>query len=167
VAGVRGRRSAASTAMITDQAALTDIQASWTSLRQNQAKVETSVAAAMGFGGMGVMFVVDYLHNLMLIYALGVLADALQQLRSEGLFQARASKLGSLMQESRPHLPWRDFPLVNEGRQKRDDIAHKMAVVSGSDRSRYIDAVEAELIAWRILKRRVTATFVIDQKTNE
>ena len=153
MAGVRGRRSAASTAMITDQAALTDIQASWTSLRQNQAKVETSVAAAMGFGGMGVMFVVDYLHNLMLIYALGVLADALQQLRSEGLFQA--------------HLPWRDFPLVNEGRQKRDDIAHKMAVVSGSDRSRYIDAVEAELIAWRILKRRVTATFVIDQKPNE
>ncbi len=55
------------------------------------------------------------------------------------------------MNTSRKVLPWQDYKSVDEGRNKRNDLAHEAQLVSKADCQRFIDAIEAELMAWGIV----------------
>jgi hypothetical protein len=96
----------------------------------------------------------DFANSLALVYAYAVLGNALETLRDKGWFRCNTWMLGPLMKEShsaKSKLAWRDFGLVWEGKDKRDDVAHKADLPSREVCWKYIDAVKAELVAWGFL----------------
>jgi hypothetical protein len=81
-----------------------------------------------------------------------VLNNILEALRDEGHFSYQGRELGGLVRASQKALPWRNYPLIkNEVVQRRNDLAHRAAIVPCDDCGRYIDAIEAELIVWGIV----------------
>lgn len=93
----------------------------------------------------------DWDSNLTLIFAYAVLADVLGQLRDEGEFSCPRSELGKLMEASQKVLRWVNFALVDEGRERRNDVAHRRMDFPREECRRYIKAIQQELIAWKIL----------------
>jgi len=55
------------------------------------------------------------------------------------------------MKKSRSVLSWVDYDMVDEGREKRNNLAHKVSLVSKSDCLKYMSLVELELLSWGIL----------------
>jgi hypothetical protein len=47
-----------------------------------------------------------------------------------------------------PPLSWLDLPLIKEAVSRRNDLAHRAAIVPRDDCWRYIAAIEAELVQW-------------------
>ena len=90
-----------------------------------------------------------------------MLGEALIQLRHKGAFESKNVNLEALMRGSRSTLSWVNYPLVDEGRQRRNDVAHRQSVLPESDCYRFIDAVEAELLSWRIIPHRVRGSYTI------
>jgi hypothetical protein len=95
--------------------------------------------------------VFDACHDLTLVFAYSVLQDTLEQLEYEGHFKSKTPGLRGRMHASRPVLPWQDFTLVDEGRERRNAFAHDRTVVPVEECVRYVDAIEQELRAWGIV----------------
>jgi hypothetical protein len=143
--------SVGSAEVIKDADARRDLVASWKAVRAAQGRVEMNVRyASAGGGGLSRSFL-DSCHNLILIYAFAVFSDVLSQLRDEGAFKCKAWMLQKLMSASREGLPWKNFALVDEGRQRRNDAAHDFKVIPRRDCAKFIDAIEQELVAWGLL----------------
>lgn len=139
--------------MITDPVVLADLQAAWATVRSSQDRVARNLAA--GSGGIGSIGVSHEFRNLAyalcLLFAFSVLEQVLLALRDQGTFGSQRSQLGSLMAASRAVLPWHDYPLVDQGRDSRNQIAHQRALIERAETWRFIDAIEAELRAWQIV----------------
>ncbi len=90
-------------------------------------------------------------YNVPLLLAYGALDQVLGQLIAEGRFISKARMLGARMEASRDVLPWRDYSLVDEGKNRRNDLAHKGKLLSEADCLRYIKAIGAELKAWGVV----------------
>ena len=84
--------------------------------------------------------------NLPFVLAYAALDDALVALDTKGLWAI--GMLGKKMKASKLHLPWVNYKLVNEGREKRNDLAHGSKLLSRADCLRYIEAVGVELKAF-------------------
>jgi hypothetical protein len=95
--------------------------------------------------------VADAAHNLPFLHAYAVLKDTLQQLASEGKFICKSIFLGKLLQESEQVLPWNDCALNGSGPGRRNDLAHRGAVLPRDDCWKDIDAIKTELPLWGIL----------------
>jgi hypothetical protein len=109
-------------------------------------------ASHIGIGGVGTSHNFKNLtYCLWLLFAFTVLERVLLQLRREGAFTSKSSQLGHLMEGSRKALPWSDFDLVDEARDRRNDVAHRLTVLERADTWRYVDAIETELRAWAVL----------------
>jgi hypothetical protein len=52
---------------------------------------------------------------------------------------------------SQDALKWVNYPLIKEIVNHRNDLAHRAVFVPRGDCWRYIDAIEAELVAWGIV----------------
>lgn len=92
--------------------------------------------------------------NLPLVLAFAVLDQVLDELIDQGTIprpSGRRPLLGAKMTESRSHLPWRDYQIVDEGREARNGIAHRGELVNRTDSLKFVDAIENELHAWSIL----------------
>lgn len=90
--------------------------------------------------------------NLPLILAYSVLDGVLNNLRDQGVYKCKSWKLGDKMEASyRQHLPWQNYKLVSEGREERNRLAHEAMIVPKHKCFIYIDAIEKELTAWKIL----------------
>jgi hypothetical protein len=148
--------------MIKDPDALEETQQAWKTVRVAQAMVKTNLNAGMfglvpqthGFRNLS--------HGLVLLFAYAVLEDTLSQLAGEGVFMSKGWQLKSLMKESKKAIAWIDFDLVDQGRDCRNDLAHRQKIPERADSWRYVDAVEAELIGWEVLPGPVKAEFTID-----
>jgi hypothetical protein len=57
-------------------------------------------------------------------------------------------RLGKKMEASKPFLKWTDYNIVDEGRNKRNDLAHGSKLLSRKDCLRYIEAIGVELKVW-------------------
>ena len=148
--------------MINDTTTLESLMQEWEGVKKNQQKVGTAIRAAGARGTMEAVAVLaqrggvrDICYSLVLVLAYGVLQDTLYALRDEGHFQAgkpgTLAPLGALMKSSQGNIPWVDFATVDEGRDKRNDVAHNAQVLPHNECEKYIDAIEQELRGWNIL----------------
>ena len=110
----------------------------------------------MVFGTGATHAIRDISHNLVLLFAFSVFEDVLKQLKSKKYFTSDNNNLGNLMHKSRNHLPWQDYILVDEAREKRNEIAHDQAIFPRDDCWKYIDAIENELVQWGVIKCQAT-----------
>ena len=56
------------------------------------------------------------------------------------------------MSSSQSALPWQNYALVDEARNRRNDIAHRREIFERGDCWKYVDAIEVELRKWRIVQ---------------
>ena len=93
-------------------------------------------------------------YNLPFVLAYAVLDEVLDALLRQGVFSCskRRPTLKDLMDAARPHLPWRDFALVDTGKGARNKLAHKAVLLSKTECLRFVDAIERELVAWGIVR---------------
>ena len=137
--------------MISDPIALQELKKSWNGVRELRSKVQRGVLGSFAQGASAIILIADIAHNLPFIHACSVLNEALLQLRDEKHFTCKHFFLGALMDASKAQLPWADFKLVKEGVDRRNDIAHRGDIISRSECWKYIDAIERELVKWKIV----------------
>lgn len=138
--------------MIKDQTALQNLANAWRDVRSRQDFMKRHLLGSMGgIGSLPSIFLADPVYNLVLLYAFAVLDEVLRQLRDEGNFSSKTTKLGDLMHSSKTILPWLDFNLVDMGRERRNEIAHHSATIPRGECWQYIDAIETELKSWQIV----------------
>jgi hypothetical protein len=101
-------------------------------------------------GGMALTTVPLHHNNLALVLAYEALEDALQCLRNGGVFACASWKLGILMQQSQSKLQWLDYVTVDEGRDKRNKLAHEGQLLDDAECRRFVSAVGAQLRAWGV-----------------
>ena len=67
------------------------------------------------------------------------------------MFASKDDKLKEMMKKSRHILPWQDYATVDEGREKRNGVAHRREILERASCWKYLDAIEAELVSWGIV----------------
>jgi hypothetical protein len=102
-------------------------------------------------GGTSATLAANAAHNLPFVHACAVLNDVLEQLSDEGHFQCKTFRLGALLDKSENRLPWQDFQTIKNAVSRRNDIAHHGDVIPRAECWRFIDAIRAELVSWKIL----------------
>jgi hypothetical protein len=122
---------------------------------------QNSINVTMGFyekraDGAYFDHFLNLIHGFVLTFAFSVLQNTLEQLRDEGVFNCGGNILGNLMNASngkKSKMKWLNFPLVDEGRDKRNKLVHCQKFLKRTDTWKYIDAIEKELIGWKVLDR--------------
>jgi hypothetical protein len=141
--------------MIKNQEKLLAYQKDWNGVRGLQNRIQALLNAPLtGIGGFVPHGLRDISHNIVLLFGFSVLEDVLKQLRDEDQFNEKSNMVGKLMFASRDFISWSDFELINEAREKRNDIAHDQKIIYRDDCWKYIDAIETELVSWGIIKRQ-------------
>jgi hypothetical protein len=142
--------------MIKDQNVRAEIKQEWKTVR---ALTGWSSGGAVS-GGCGGVFIVEtppeQFYNLPLVLAYSVLDDVLGQMIFEHIFNCTTKnmnchKLGDKMQSSNGKIMWKDYATVNDGRNRRNDVAHNGVLHSEQICRKYINAVEDELKNWGLL----------------
>lgn len=141
--------------MITDKTALAAIQNSWKGVELLRQKLQIGFFASASQGAVS-FSVVDAAHNLPFVHACAVLNDALEQLRDEQCFNCGGKHLGALLDASNGKLPWRNFQIIKEAVQKRNDIAHRAEILPRAECWRYMDAIKDELRSLNIIQPTAT-----------
>jgi len=110
----------------------------------------------------------NFAHSLVLLFAYSVLENVLEQLREEGMFASRSANIGPMMKASKDALPWCDYTLVDtlvdQGRERRNRIAHHREFLERAEVWRYIDGIERELIGWRVLDGPVRGDYSVTMR---
>jgi len=138
--------------VISEPEPLAEIRASWNGVRVLRQRLQSALLGSFALGGWSAIFAADAAHNLPLVHAFSALNDVLLQLEREGRFSCRSHFLGSLLDASKPSLPWLDFDLVRQGASRRNDVAHRGEVLPRGECWRYVDAIEAEFLAWGVIE---------------
>jgi len=66
------------------------------------------------------------------------------------------------MWSSKNALPWVDIEKVDEGRERRNDVAHERKFLPRRECQKYIDAIEDELVPWKVLPKKLQRRFTIE-----
>ncbi len=93
----------------------------------------------------------DETYNLPFVLAFAVLDDFFSELREQGDLKCKSWMLGPKMKAAKNILTWKNYDLVLEGKEARDNLAHKGICACKNDCLMYIDAIENELKGWSIL----------------
>jgi len=137
--------------MIADVAELRKVRLEWRFVLESRDRVARNLASGAS-SGIGVSHEFrDFSYCLCLLFACSVLEHVLLQLRDEGVFKSKSTMLGPMMAESKGILPWHDYGAVDRARECRNSIAHERKIPERKETWRYIDAVETQLNAWKIL----------------
>ena len=137
--------------MINDKKTRDAILENWAGVRKLRAH-ESFCPLIPGSGIINAgSFMPDTFWNLPFLLAYSVLDEVLTVLRDQGEFQCKSWMLGAKIAASQAHLPWQDYDLVDEGRDARNGLAHQAVIVPKKKCFAYIDAIEAELLAWAVL----------------
>jgi hypothetical protein len=137
--------------MIADLIVLQEVRDAWEFVRDSRNIVVGNCnrgAWVIGFNQKGMR---DICFNLLLASAYSVLEDTLRQLRDEGKFASKDSRLGPLIGKSHPALAWLDVALVDAGRVDRNQSIHARTFLPHAKCRDYIAAIEQELVAWGVL----------------
>lgn len=139
--------------MITDVAALNEIRQSWAGVEALKNRAQLALLGSFAQGATSMIFITDSAHNLPFVQAFAVLNDVLVQLRDEKKFQCKSIFLGSLLAKSQHKLPWKEFALIKEGVERRNDVTHRGNVLPRADCWRYIEGIKSQLVDWGILDK--------------
>jgi hypothetical protein len=138
--------------MIADAAMLQEVQDGWEFVRESRNIIVGNCnVAAIGALSFNQAAMRNIGFNLLIASGFSVLEQALRQLRDEGSFSGKDNRLGLLMANSRTGLPWVDFPLVDAGRNDRNQSIHARTYMPHEKCRDYLVAIEKELHAWGIL----------------
>ena len=138
--------------MIRNSVILAEIQREWAGVGALREQIQRSTFVSNGFtGGIHPTPLVNTAYTLPFIHAFAVLNMVLEQLKSEEHFVCNSHILTDLFQCSEKELPWCDFKLIRAGVKLRNNVVHRGLPLERADCWKYIDAVNAELSAWRIL----------------
>lgn len=149
--------------MIKDNSRLEEIRKEWHTVRLSQAKIKTNLnAASFSLTGSAITGTFrDLCYSLLLPFAYSVLEHTFQQLKEEGSFSCESNRFNKLMKGSKSALSWKDYDLVYEGMKRRNEFAHEQKTIPRKDTWKYIDAIENELITWKILPGPVECDYTI------
>ncbi|MBN1569812.1 MAG: hypothetical protein JXA73_18345 [Acidobacteria bacterium] len=137
--------------MIRDKATLEEIRQSWIGVETLKNKVQRALLGPFAQGASFIIFIADSAHNLPLLHSYAVFNDVLQQLAKEGKFKCKSIFLGALLAASEKALSWKDFTLIKEGADRRNNMAHHGDVLPRGDCWKYIEGIREQLVAWAIL----------------
>ena len=90
-------------------------------------------------------------YNLPFVLAYAVLDECLSELVTQRVFACSDRNIGPKMKASQGAITWKDYHLVDTGRDRRNDVAHRAELQSKADCLRYIQAIEDELKAWGVM----------------
>ena len=90
--------------------------------------------------------------NLPFVLAFAVLDQVLADLVDQGTFLCKGTRplLGVKMAASEHVLPWKDYTLVEAGKNARNDMAHRAILLSDKECLSCIEAIVVELKAWGV-----------------
>jgi hypothetical protein len=138
-------------AVIKDKSVIKELRESWGTVISTKNTIKANHVWAFAGGGYTSKTFRDLSYNLTLLFAFSVVENALLQLRDEGMFSSKFSQLSALMKNSKYKIPWVDYLLIDEARNKRNAIAHKREWIGLELCLSYLDAIEAELVGWGVL----------------
>ena len=142
--------------MIQENTIKQEIQDEWKGVRSFQSRIQAHLNVSGGMGLVGATHQLRNIsHNLTLLFAFSVLERTLKQLRDENIFTEGRNGLKALMYSSRPNIPWQDFTLIDEAREERNKVAHDQEILEREECWRYIDGIENELVAWRVVTTKI------------
>ena len=138
--------------MIRNSVTLAEIQREWSGVDALREQIQRSTFISNGYtGGIHPTPLVNTAYTLPYIHAFSVLNMVLEQLKSEENFDCNSHILADLLQCSEKALPWCNFKLIRAGVKLRNNVVHRGLPLERADCWKYIDAVNAELSAWKIL----------------
>lgn len=137
--------------MIQDATELAKVRQNWVGLEALRTQLKVSGFASVS-GNVFPFALSNAANNLPFFHAYGILNDVLRQLAIEGHFNKKYKSLGDLLRESKTALTWRDFALVESGKDRRNKVAHKGILLDRGDCWKYIDAVKVELCGWGVIQ---------------
>jgi len=144
--------------MIQDMPTLERLRKEWEGVRSNHRKIRSAISVTGASAAIGAVSLLtrpqglaDLCQSLVVVLAYGVLERTLEAIRDESHFSSNARFLGGIMEDSQQTINWINFALVNEGKNKRNDIAHRSEILPRAKSEEYIDAIEAELRGWGVL----------------
>jgi hypothetical protein len=146
---------------ITDPEALKRIRDSWETVRILEARIQTTLHA-------GLFSLVPQMTNfqevpdsLLLLFAISVLENTLEQLRRQRVFMYKRRGLKGLIKASKNALPWQNIEEIQKIRCRRNRVAHHHELLRSGQCAQYLDAIENELLAWRVLEHPVKGRYDI------
>jgi hypothetical protein len=92
--------------------------------------------------------------NLPFVLAYGVLDEVLKELILQGAVPRPGGSrvfLGDRMQVAASALSWIDFISLDQGRMKRNNVAHKGVLLDGKECIFYVEAIQREFEHWRLI----------------
>lgn len=139
--------------MISDVAVRADIQAKWNVVRELTTK-GPSGALIPGAGYINFEPRDPRFCNLPLLLAYAALEQVLEQLVFEGIVPEPAGKrsLYALMCAAQQRLPWSSYATIDEGRNRRNSLAHDAVFSQESECLRFIEAIDHQLRSWGIVE---------------
>jgi hypothetical protein len=137
--------------VIRDPNTLREIRDSWQTVVETERTASVTMIKAFNSGIPAGSEPAELFWGLLLIFAFSVLEDALLALRDQGEFSSKSSSLKNLMDNSRGTLIWQAFALADDGRERRNDVAHRRMTFPPTQCEKYIDCIGAELKNWGIL----------------
>jgi hypothetical protein len=101
----------------------------------------------------------DALYNLPFMLAYAVFDEVLSELITQGDFicadkngrTMNRPTLGPKMEASKKVLPWKNFSKIDEGKEKRNSLAHEAKLLSKAECLASVDLIEIELKAWGVI----------------
>jgi hypothetical protein len=138
--------------MIKDPEARQRIRDSWKTVRKLQARIHTALQPTLFSLVPSMTNFREVPDSLLLLFAVSVLENALDELRNQGVFSSRGSELGRLIEASRGTLRWQDYGKIQEIKNRRNDLAHERVFPPSDKCGEYLDAIAKELLAWGVLE---------------
>ena len=89
-------------------------------------------------------------YNLPFLLAYALLDQVLSEWRDQKLFDS-SWELGAKMEASKKVILWHDYGLVFNGKEARNDLAHRAKLLTKEDCLLYIEAIRKEFEFWSLL----------------
>ena len=92
-------------------------------------------------------------YNLPFLLAFATLDQVLTELIAQGTIQCQRKfpPFGVKMAAAANILPWQNYALIESLKNVRNDLAHEARLLDKGACFAFIDAIESELKAWRVL----------------
>jgi hypothetical protein len=148
--------------MIQDAAAKEKLLQEWHFVRRSQGILKSRAVASFGGGVIGMVGIYSEYYALLLVLGFSVLEHTLEAIADQGTFKPKRWGLETLMIGAQTAgVKWQNYPAIDSGRQKRNDLAHRQVIPVAEDTFRMLDEIEAELIGWDILAEPVNHDFSV------
>ena len=132
----------------------------WETVRLTLALVKSNINGTYSAGGNSRF--VDLSYGLILPFAFSVLQRVLIELREERIFSCDSVSMALLMQRSKASVPWVDYTTIRTGSEVTNELVQSQKIPCTAATWKYVNAIEAELVAWNIFSVRQMPTHKID-----